>query len=188
MILGRTPGGLIKTKTDGGIRAVNCACCRPQCIQYNGSIPDFYAPISKSVGEALSAMPQMSVNFSASGTYDRNPVSMSFSGRITNQYWLPNSDGFCEFYFEGSSGDYPRTQNYSFFVKKISNQWYISVYANFYIYPSGYISIPPTQCPPTSGGEVNPINVSMNLLGDTVILNACSTYETLDSVSLSFYV
>ena len=29
MILGRTPAGLIKTKTDGGLRAVNCACCNP---------------------------------------------------------------------------------------------------------------------------------------------------------------
>jgi len=27
MILGRTPAGLIKTKTDGGLRAVECACC-----------------------------------------------------------------------------------------------------------------------------------------------------------------
>ena len=27
MILGRTPSGAIKTKTDGGLRAVNCACC-----------------------------------------------------------------------------------------------------------------------------------------------------------------
>jgi hypothetical protein len=27
MILGRTPAGAIKTKTDGGLRAVNCACC-----------------------------------------------------------------------------------------------------------------------------------------------------------------
>ena len=31
MILGRTPEGLIKTKSDGalGLRAVNCACCVP---------------------------------------------------------------------------------------------------------------------------------------------------------------
>ena len=27
MILGRTPAGAIKIKTDGGLRAVNCACC-----------------------------------------------------------------------------------------------------------------------------------------------------------------
>jgi hypothetical protein len=27
MILGRTPAGAIKTKSDGGLRAVNCACC-----------------------------------------------------------------------------------------------------------------------------------------------------------------
>jgi len=34
MILGRTPAGAIKTKTDGGLRAVNCACCGgPQDFQ-----------------------------------------------------------------------------------------------------------------------------------------------------------
>ena len=27
MILGRTPAGAIKIKSDGGLRAVNCACC-----------------------------------------------------------------------------------------------------------------------------------------------------------------
>jgi hypothetical protein len=32
MILGRTPAGLIKTKTDGGLRAVNCACCGGEII------------------------------------------------------------------------------------------------------------------------------------------------------------
>ena len=29
MVLGRTPSGAIKIKTDGGLRAVNCACCVP---------------------------------------------------------------------------------------------------------------------------------------------------------------
>lgn len=29
MILGRTPNGAIKIKTDGSLRAVNCACCCP---------------------------------------------------------------------------------------------------------------------------------------------------------------
>jgi hypothetical protein len=33
MILGRTPAGLIKTKTDGGLRAVECGCCGPQDFQ-----------------------------------------------------------------------------------------------------------------------------------------------------------
>ena len=33
MVLGRTDKGLIKTKTDGGLRAVNCACCGPQDFQ-----------------------------------------------------------------------------------------------------------------------------------------------------------
>jgi hypothetical protein len=31
MILGRTPAGAIKTKTDGGLRAVECACCGGEC-------------------------------------------------------------------------------------------------------------------------------------------------------------
>lgn len=31
MILGRTSGGKIQTKTDGGTRAVNCACCGGGC-------------------------------------------------------------------------------------------------------------------------------------------------------------
>jgi hypothetical protein len=29
MTLGRTPTGAIKIKSDGGLRAVNCACCNP---------------------------------------------------------------------------------------------------------------------------------------------------------------
>jgi hypothetical protein len=41
MILGRTPEGLIKTKSDGalGLRAVNCACCSVACGCYSISIP-----------------------------------------------------------------------------------------------------------------------------------------------------
>jgi len=31
MILGRTASNAIKIKTDGGLRAVNCACCGPKC-------------------------------------------------------------------------------------------------------------------------------------------------------------
>jgi len=37
MILGRTPAGAIKTKTDGGLRAVECACCNP-CGCVNSSV------------------------------------------------------------------------------------------------------------------------------------------------------
>jgi hypothetical protein len=34
MTLGRTPSGAIKTKTDGGLRAVNCACCGGECKRF----------------------------------------------------------------------------------------------------------------------------------------------------------
>jgi len=39
MTLGRTPTGAIKIKTDGGLRAVECACCNPCGCQYL-SIPE----------------------------------------------------------------------------------------------------------------------------------------------------
>jgi hypothetical protein len=35
MTLGRTPAGLIKIKTDGGLRAVECACCFQLTIKYS---------------------------------------------------------------------------------------------------------------------------------------------------------
>lgn len=39
MILGRTPEGAIKTKTDGGLRAVECACCGPcTCAFSDGDV------------------------------------------------------------------------------------------------------------------------------------------------------
>jgi len=50
MILGRTPAGLIKTKTDGGLRAVNCACCNP-CPE----ITEYYIVISEAMYNALRA-------------------------------------------------------------------------------------------------------------------------------------
>jgi hypothetical protein len=39
MTLGRTSSGAIKIKTDGGLRAVGCACCNP-CGCRNISIPE----------------------------------------------------------------------------------------------------------------------------------------------------
>ena len=44
MILGRTPGGAIKTKSDGGLRAVNCACCETFQLEitYDWSGTDMY--------------------------------------------------------------------------------------------------------------------------------------------------
>jgi hypothetical protein len=48
MILGRTPSGAIKTKSDGGgLRAVNCACCVTElCCMYpaQGLFDGFYTP------------------------------------------------------------------------------------------------------------------------------------------------
>ena len=42
MILGRTPSGAIKTKTDGGLRAVSCACCAPPLLCGPGYYYDMF--------------------------------------------------------------------------------------------------------------------------------------------------
>jgi len=68
MVLGRTPAGLIKTKTDGGLRAVNCACCGPQDFQPCRDCPPFLK----------------NFEFSLSG----DQVS------ITEQFQYPSSDGY----------------------------------------------------------------------------------------------
>jgi len=48
MTLGRTSSGAIKTKTDGGLRAVNCACC-VTCPE----ITEYYIVISEAMYNAL---------------------------------------------------------------------------------------------------------------------------------------
>ncbi len=53
MILGRTPEGLIKTKSDGGLRAVNCACCVP--VPPCPEITEYYIVISEAMFNALQA-------------------------------------------------------------------------------------------------------------------------------------
>ena len=44
MTLGRTPAGAINIKTDGGLRAVNCACCETFQLEitYDWSGTDMY--------------------------------------------------------------------------------------------------------------------------------------------------
>lgn len=179
MILGRTASNAIKIKTDGGLRAVECACC---CIPFN--VP-YYSdlPISTFVGETLAKMPQMSVNFSVSGKDSSgNPVSMSFSGVIPSQSWQQDYDGSCYYEFDGGSGGFPNQQVYNLYVlKTISNQWYINFDVTFAIYPYGVIGSPDFVS--------EDVSVAVNVLGDIINYNAQGfAGNKISSASLSFYV
>lgn len=46
MILGRSPSGAIKIKTDGDLRAVNCACCQAPCECPDSLGSPFVPPIA----------------------------------------------------------------------------------------------------------------------------------------------
>ena len=58
MILGRTPEGLIKTKSDGGLRAVECTCCESE--RFTSPIP---SNLAESIRNATSVRVQMSISW-----------------------------------------------------------------------------------------------------------------------------
>ena len=68
MILGRTPAGLIKTKSDGalGLRAVNCACC--------GVIPCAAARVSAALKVILENSNTVTVSGGHSAAWDGSYV------------------------------------------------------------------------------------------------------------------
>jgi hypothetical protein len=69
MILGRTPAGLIKTKTDGGLRAVGCACC--------GVIPCGAARVSAELKAILENSNTVTVSGGHSAAWDGSSVNIS---------------------------------------------------------------------------------------------------------------
>ena len=110
MILGRTPSGAIKTKTDGGLRAVNCACCVSQCgcfsLPSNSIIipsdPDFAKKLRGDSG--VTAFSQVSVSFNVS--YDDGYDIVSGSGSF-NVGWI--ADDYCADFGIKKFADFPRT-------------------------------------------------------------------------------
>jgi hypothetical protein len=102
MILGRTPGGAIKTKSDGGLRAVNCACCGCGC--YSISIPSALRPLFENANISnLSAFGVSSAFFGY--------LKAEFSGGIANDLWYADftynlGDNYLGmgFYYQKSTG------------------------------------------------------------------------------------
>ena len=75
MILGRTPEGLIKTKSDGGLRAVNCACCGPKCYPVPFD-PTGWVIIPTATGNNIFNR-DLTVQMSYNGTFNGTPFSKS---------------------------------------------------------------------------------------------------------------
>jgi len=82
MILGRTPAGLIKTKSDGalGLRAVECACC-VSCGCYSISIPLGLRALFENAN--LSNLSAFGVPAAFFGY-----LQAEFSGGIENDVWF----------------------------------------------------------------------------------------------------
>ena len=89
MTIGRTSTGAIKIKTDGGLRAVNCACCGGDCACGSArpinppSDPDF---TKKLHGDDPSVTPftQVTINYNVSS-------EITASGTVTGT-WVDGSD------------------------------------------------------------------------------------------------
>jgi len=79
MTLGRTSSGAIKIKSDGGLRAVNCACCNP-CGCYQISIPLELRPLFENAN--LSNLSAFGVPAAFFGY-----LKAEFIGGIENDVW-----------------------------------------------------------------------------------------------------
>lgn len=115
MILGRTPAGAIKTKTDGGLRAVECACCAPPFPPCS-EITEYYIVISEAMFNALRA--GGSVSASGGGS---EYTGCSFSATATGTLGDGNCGGSAVVYSDNcTSGDGQQFQSYMAFTWSVS--------------------------------------------------------------------
>jgi len=89
MILGRTPEGLIKIKTDSplGLRVVNCACCNP-CNECTISIPSSIRDLAANA---------TAESFSING---ENPGAEDFF-RLSETSWVTETSSYDAGYVDG---------------------------------------------------------------------------------------
>jgi hypothetical protein len=93
MILGRTPEGAIKTKTDGGLRAVNCACCEPLVCGCS--------PMSAAVKTVIASATQVTVNGNSQAWNGSNASYLQLPPTLS-WYITYNAGILC---FLGDNGD-----------------------------------------------------------------------------------
>ena len=93
MILGRTSGGAIKTKSDGGLRAVNCACCGGcGCLDLPSnsiiipSDPDFSKKLRGDPGVAAFTQVYLSYNYTSQDNACDPPCVASDSWSFTTAW------------------------------------------------------------------------------------------------------
>lgn len=117
MILGRTPAGAIKTKSDGGLRAVNCACCNP-CPE----ITEYYIVISEAMFNALRA--GGSVSASGGGS---EYTGCSFSATATGTLGGDNCGGSAGVYSDnctsGSGQQFQSSMTFTWSISKVGSEY-----------------------------------------------------------------
>jgi hypothetical protein len=99
MTLGRTSSGSIKIKTDGGLRAVSCACCGSVC-ENCGSLPPIAPPddpdfLKKLRGDDPDVTPftQVAIDYSVVVSTDGSDVSSAAGSAFFS--WVEPAEGEC---------------------------------------------------------------------------------------------
>ena len=134
MTLGRTPEGAIKTKSDGGLRAVNCACCGG-CGCLGVKLPSHLFQTLKNATSAI-------VWGTSSTTFFPNPEP-PYDDRLWEMQWLL-----------GPIPDLPPeyTYNYVLYLTKNGCLWFSGLYACGSV-DAGYASV--AQAGNTDDGNSN---------------------------------
>lgn len=153
MILGRTPSGAIKIKTDGGLRAVNCACC---CAEYEELPGIGFHKISSAIASTLLSA-SIYVDLSASSPTN----SVSFQNVLFSSPSQPYP-GLCYYAFslsvgEEETGAFIASLN---LVKALGN-WYVFASANVSIDPFGSIYTFDAGCPESAPGSITLLDTSL---------------------------
>jgi len=156
MILGRTPAGAIKTKTDGGLRAVNCACCVSVCVQYDESPSWVWQEIPANIASAL-----LSSNIYADLSASSPTASVSFQNVLFSGPSQP-SPGICEYMFTLSIGEEESGAFIStIYLIKALGKWYISGSANVFLDPFAGIYTYDAGCPVSPAGSFTLLGIPL---------------------------
>jgi hypothetical protein len=150
MILGRTPAGAIKTKTDGGLRAVECACCGGNLCPCEGPVEGpnvFY--LNKRDGQDWikgGFIGNYNLNYSLfqkDGSVVCNSSGVNSSGGNWGGCGASSSGAYSTDFCEGGPSSEERTSFFSvaFYLCQINSETYAlycSVYARCnlrYVFP-----------------------------------------------------
>jgi hypothetical protein len=178
MTLGRTPAGAIKIKKDGGLRAVECACCQP-CPE----ITESYIVISEAMYNALRSGGSVSAS---GGGSEYTGCSFSGTGGGTLSACGGDSTAFGGVTCTSAGQEYGSFISFAWQIAKVGSEYRLGYGGGgaFGIYSgSCFSNIYPTFC--YTVGFFTSWNFDNNG-GDGFVYNVGTTTLTTSAGSLTF--